>query len=323
MNELKKLAEAAIKGNREAQKKLGDIYSARISVPGAEKNEAAAIHWYRTAFINKNKEALAPLRELAEKDNETAIFTLMNIYFNGDMNGEGRDYDLAFEMLQKLAVRNNGREFSEAFTAAWRALISETPDFPSALESAQKITDNDKKAYALAFRPVRDRLFMPVTLDSYIQYTVDMEREMLRREGKKIEIISPEIKGGWGLSEEEAVIIDPSTVPAEHRQKFVVDCEKPLAAKILFRNALDLGLSNIHFELENQILRRGKENHRYDVLEFHVTGLPLSLLNNLRAHFEQAQKEKNEREAEINVYLHQTFMVIYHIKYWFRLPPKN
>lgn len=323
MSELEKIADAAVKGNREAQKKLGDIYSGKISMPGIKQNDAAAIHWYRTAFINKNKEALGDLKELAEKDNETAIFTLMNIYFNGDMNGEGRDSAVAFEMLQKLAERNTGRKFSDAFTGAWSALIAETPDFAAASGLARKISDNDKKAYALAFRPARDRIFMPVTLDSYVQYTVDMEREMLRREGKEIEIISPKIEGGWGLSEEEAVIIDPSIVPEEHRQKFVVDCEKPVAAKILFRNALDLGLSNIHFELENQILRRGKENHRYDVLEFHVTGLPLSLLNNLRAHFEQAQKEKNEREAEINVFLHQTFMVIYHIKYWFRLPPKN
>ena len=65
---------------------------------------------------------------------------------------------------------------------------------------------------------------------------------------------------------------------------------------------------------------RGREKKNYDVLEFHVSGIPLSLMPNMRTHFEAAQQNKDERSAEINMALHRIFLIVYHIKYWFLLP---
>jgi len=320
MEDINSILKQALEGQKEAQLKLGDIYSGIDKNGATEINESAAAHWYKTAFLNKNKHALDGLSMLAEKNNEAASSFLMNIYLNGDLNGEGRDLEKAFAIMQKISKRNTGKELSTDFIASWQAIADDIPDFQKAFGLAHNMTDDDKKNYALLFRPLPSKLYMPLPLNEYLKYTVSIEKEMLKKEGKEAEIIAPETEGGWGLSEEEAISIKTDDVPENMRKRFIISCEKPISGTVLFRHAMDLGLSNIHFELENQILKRGKENSKYDVLEYHVSGLPLSLLPHLRGHFEQAQKNKDERAAEINFYLHQAFLVIYHIQYWFRLP---
>ena len=321
MKNLEKLLKQALKGSNEAQKLLGDYYSG-ISVQGmsAAEDEKAAVHWYKTAFLNKNKDAIGGLLALEEKGSETAASVLVNIFLNGDMNGENRDEDRAFALMRKLALKNTSKELSSFFTDAWKEIISANPDFEKALGLARKITDDDKKSYALMFRPAEEKLFLPLPLNAYLQYTMEVEREMLRREGRKEELFAPETEGGWGYSEKEAIIIKTDGIPDDEKENFVIRCERPIAHTVLFRHALDLGLSNIRFEEENQILMRGREKKNYDVLEFHVSGIPLSLMPNMRAHFEAAQKNNDEKAAETNMALHRIFLIVYHIKYWFLLP---
>ena len=321
MKNIQELLRQALKGSNEAQKLLGDHYSG-IAIQGlpGEQDEKAAVHWYKTAFLNKNKEALACLSDMEEKGSETAFSVLINIFLNGDMNGENRDLDRAFSLMMKFSAKNSSEEFSSSFIDSWKEIISPNPDFDKALDLARKITDNDKKSYALMFRPTEEKLFLPLPLNDYLQYTIEVEREMLKREGRSDKILAPETEGGWGYSEKEAIIIKADGIDGDAKSTFVIRCERPIAHKVLYRHALDLGLSNIRFEEEKQILMRGKEKKNYDVLEFHVSGIPRSLMPNMRAHFEAAQQDKDERAVEINMALHRIFLIVYHIKYWFLLP---
>jgi len=322
MEKLSEIEKRAFKGDSNAQKKLGDIYSGSEAGYGNVNDESYAAHWYKAAFINKNKEALAALRSLADKGSEAASSSLINIFLNGDLNKEGRNLEEALSEMQKISMKNTGQELSRAFTDTFMLIASDVPNMDKAFETAHSITDTDKKNYALIFRPSEAKFRIPIPLNVYLQYTVEVEKEMLKREGRNADIIAPEVEGGWGYSEKEAVIVKAGDIPEKDQEHFIIKCEKPICAKILFRHALDLGLSNIHFEEENQILMRGKGNKKYDVLEYHVSGIPLPLLHNLRNHFEKAQNEKDEKATEKNIYLHQAMMLIYHIRYWFQLPAR-
>lgn len=323
MKNLKDIQTKALRGDSKAQQHLGDIYSGQTEGYDAGINLSYAAHWYKAAFVNKNKEALPALRKLAETGNEAVNAALLNILLNGDLNREGRNLEEALSFMQKLSSKYTGNELSTAFTDSFKMLASDSPDIGKIFETAHSISNSDKKNYALIFRPDESKLESPIPLNAYLQYTVEVEKEMLRREGKNAEILAPEVEGGWGYSEKEAVIVKTDGIPAKEKEIAVIQCERPIAAKILFRHALDLGLSNIHYEEENQLMTFGSDKKKYDVLEYHVSGIPLPLLPNLRSHFEKAEKEKDEKAIEMNIFLHKTMMIIYHIKYWFMLPARK
>lgn len=314
LNKTDRTMAKALAGDNIAQKETGDFYYS-LFLEGKTENESKAVYWYRTAYNNKNKDALKSLEYMSSKNSEAAMSAVMNIYMNGDLNGEGKNLSKAFRIMQDLSVKNTGRKLSENFIMSLQNLCGEIPSIDDAYRLARKITDDDKKGYAMLFRPMEQKLFIAASFNEYLRYTAEIERQMLRREGRNDEILTPETEGGWGYSEDEAIILKGQ----KGNTDIVSSHEMPIAQKALFRHALDLGLSNIRFEEEGHNLVKGRDNRQYDVLEFHVSGIPLFIMPNMRKHFEAAQKNDDKKALDVNMALYRIFLVVYHIRYWFLL----
>jgi len=142
---------------------------------------------------------------------------------------------------------------------------------------------------------------------------------------RKYKSMSPlPIRGGWGYSKEDAVVIDTTHPAAAHWQPFQgVRIEHAFAQLRMYEELIGIrpeGSQHAGCEKRplEQMLVRGDEGKLYDVLRFEIKALPLDVWERLKAEWEAGVDSPGFDRAEHEC-RREAAMVRYVGEYWFEI----
>lgn len=134
------------------------------------------------------------------------------------------------------------------------------------------------------------------------------------------------IRGGWGYSEADAVIIDRSHPAAANFQPFNgVEIEYVFARLRMYEELIGCrpeGKQHLgcNLKLKKQSLRGGENGKKYDVMEFDITALPLEVWEALKAEWEGPQGIRSPDFDQEDHFRRRAEATVHYVgEYWFEI----
>ena len=134
------------------------------------------------------------------------------------------------------------------------------------------------------------------------------------------------IRGGWGYSEADAVVIDRHHPSAANFQPFNgVEIEHIFARLRMYEELIGCrpeGKQHLgcQLKLKKQSLRGGEAGKKYDVMEFDITALPLEVWEALKAEWEGPNGFRSpDFDHEDHIRRRDAATVHYVGEYWFEI----
>ena len=134
------------------------------------------------------------------------------------------------------------------------------------------------------------------------------------------------IRGGWGYSEADAVVIDKSHPAAANFRPFNgVEVEHIFARLRMYEELIGCRLegkqhAGTQIKLKKQSLRGGEDGKKYDVMEFDITALPLEVWEALKAEWEGPNGFRSpDFDQEDHIRRRDAATVHYVGEYWFEI----
>lgn len=164
-----------------------------------------------------------------------------------------------------------------------------------------------------------------IDVENITDFHRDWEPQVLLSRKYKSQPALP-IRGCWGYSEADAVVIDRSHPAASNFQPFNgVEVEHIFARLRMYEELIGCRPegkqhAGSQIELKKQSLRGGENGRKYDVMEFDITALPLETWEALKAEWEGPNGARSPDFDHKDHFRRREAATVHYVgEYWFEI----